>query len=123
MSIGKNLEIMRNYGLRNSIPFWYIGFALDKSTEGTWPPVRTDDYTFSFQIYTSLVYGSKGYTHFLYWKDPASSFNGNAAITNGSRTYIYDLVKRDYIRHYEIMLLQIHGVEALWNLALLTGYL
>lgn len=92
----RNLEIIRNAALKNSMPFW--AFAL---TTAHWTFPVPDMAQLRLQVYSNLAYGAKGIQHFTYctptakpWQKNFPDFNNGPLDKNGRRTVVYDRVKK-----------------------------
>lgn len=86
-----NMEVVRRQSLQAGIPFWtYIqscGIVNDLRTPNA-NEIR-------YQVYTSLAYGCKGYSYFLYWTPDASTGIQNGIILpDGTvNTAVYNAVR------------------------------
>lgn len=88
----ENLEVMRKYSLKASIPFW--NFFNTMPFGNHYDPTEAQ---LRWQIYTSVAYGAKGILYFCYQTPPpgAEFPRGGAIITvEGERTRHYDQAKR-----------------------------
>jgi len=91
----QNMETVRKYGLIHSVPFWYIGYSIDYMPDGNNIPLPNgmNKYVMGYQAYTSLVYGGKSYSHYVYWPylNCGNAILGNTTTTYA--TYVYYLAK------------------------------
>lgn len=79
-----DLEIIRKQSVAQSIPFWtYIQSC------GITGFMRTPTVAeMRYQIYTSLAYGAKGYSYFLYSTPDGDGFHDGIILPNGSKNSI-----------------------------------
>jgi len=85
-----NMEIIRNQSLKAQIPFWtYI------QSSGDTGYLRVPNASeMRYQIYTSLAYGCKGYSYFLYWTPSGSSINNGLILSDGTvNTPVYNAAR------------------------------
>jgi len=85
----RNMEIIRDAGLRYETPFWFI--LLTTPHYGYRNPSEAD---IRWQVYTALAYGAKGIMYFTYMTPRSEDFENGILDRDGNRTEHYEIVRR-----------------------------
>lgn len=87
----ENMELIREAGLRHSVPTWNIIQACSW-TPGVRQPSETE---MRWQVYTSLAYGFKGILYFVYWSWNNDDYASAGIVDNtGKPGRLYPIVKQ-----------------------------
>lgn len=87
-----NLEVISAEAKRAGQPFWAFSLATPHHTWESEYPLPTREHV-RLQIFSDLAYGAQGIQYFTYWNPGHADFEyDNAAITDGKRTEMYDML-------------------------------
>ena len=86
------LEVISAEARRAGQPFWAFSLATPHHTYESQYPLPTREHV-RLQIFSDLAYGAQGIQYFTYWNPGHADFEyDNAAITDGRRTEMYDIL-------------------------------
>ncbi|MBT1070963.1 hypothetical protein [Pelotalea chapellei] len=79
-----NLELIRKFSLKHGLPFWNTIQA--STVESNWRTVNANE--LRWLVYTTLAYGARGISYFLYW-GPVT-YGGGGLYQGGIKTPLVD---------------------------------